>query len=97
MKRKVYVLPPIDWGWEYLQKVPQKLLPELEEAKSIASKCLWEGDMTEGPFLITLPQIDGTPNFCQCFVWKQYNNGSVFIVSEKGLSWLQEHEIKEIQ
>jgi len=96
MSRRVYVLPPIDFGWEDLQKVPQELLPELEKAKAVASKCLWEGDMTEGPFLLILPHTDGVPNFCRCFVWKQHNNGSVFIVTEEtsvGISWLSEEEI----
>ena len=57
-------------------------------AKLLARKHGWEGDMSQGPYVIGIPPADGQPNFVPIFVWKQGNNGTTFVVSPYSLPWL---------
>ena len=50
-----------------------------EVAKKLASKAGWEGDISQGPFLGTIPNADAAPQLI--IGWKQRNNGSCFIAS----------------
>lgn len=52
----------------------------------------WEGDVTEGPFIFSLP--DPHRSIMEIgFVWKQENNGTTFVLSPFQLPWLTNHGV----
>lgn len=91
----VYELPPID-NWQGMLLVEQYLLytevwnqdqrtsihAMLRSARKAASQAGWEGDTTTGPFVVPLPAWeDFADTWEAAFIWKQSNNGAVYLVS----------------
>lgn len=102
----VYVCAPIDLGWDRLPSVElaegagdhevlASLQEELARAKALAHTAGWEGDFRELPRVIWLP-FPETAQFEPAFVWKQDNNGVVFVVSPVRLSWLEKAHSAEL-
>lgn len=70
-------------------------LENLESAKIfMRTNANWEGDIITGPFVFAVPSPDKYEMEVG-FVWKQSNNGTTFIASPFGLSWLEEYRVKE--
>ncbi len=70
---------------------------EVEDLYSAATnaareRSYWEGDITEGPYVLVLPSGDQPNTELAGFMWKQCNNGSVFVVSRFPLVHLAEYE-----
>lgn len=94
-----YEIPPIDW-WAGTLPFEMYLMtlhgPDetraayalLDQAKELALRQGWEGDMREGPFIFATPPDDG----CSCFdigvAWKQDNNGTTYVVTPRAMPWL---------
>jgi len=53
----------------------------LAAAQKLALKHGWEGDTIQGPFLSAIPHEDGNADLV--LAWKQSNNGTTFIASER--------------
>lgn len=62
------------------------------EAQWLAGRLGWEGDVRQGPYVAVVP--NRPDEFWECSViigWKQDNNGSTFIASERfALRWLDD-------
>jgi|TARA_R100000084_G_scaffold95393_1_gene49196 hypothetical protein len=54
---------------------------------------LWEGDVTDGVYVFSLPGPNGDLSLSIGIVWKQENDGATFVVSEIELPWLKECEV----
>ena len=93
----LYLLSPIDHGWESLPKVNmQKPSKRFQEVLEVARKHLWEGDFTEVPRIMTLPPDKDGYEFAMAYIWKQDNNGTTFIASEVPLTYLGDPEYEWI-
>lgn len=60
-------------------------ISDWEYAKVAAKDAGWEGDFSEGPVVIWLPD---ELNFSYGFVFKQTNNGTTYVVSPVPMPWL---------
>ncbi len=88
----VYAIPPIDFGWEYLQLASEFFLgysgtqydftARMTLAMSGAHELGWEGD--HGGFFVFMMPDDGY--FDYGFAFKQSNNGTTFVASPRPLS-----------
>jgi hypothetical protein len=58
----------------------------LEEAKGLAEKLGWEGDIKEGPYIAALPSEKGGSYL---IAWKQDNKDATFLFSPFELPWLK--------
>ena len=65
----------------------RKFLENFDSARKLARVRGWEGDYRAGnePRVFWLP---AESEFLYGFVWKQDNNGTIFVVSPRPLPWL---------
>lgn len=101
----VYAVMPIDFwsGWQRPEELfrggpdltddchPAADWPPLwEEAKKLATRAGWEGDVSQGPFVTVVPEVPGTYSTPPVIIaWKQKNNGTSFVASPFPLPWLE--------
>jgi len=73
------------------EDVGQEILRSfLQAARAVIDESSWEGTITDGPYVIALPPVDGDFSLLWGFIWKQNNNGTTFIASPLPLWWLDE-------
>jgi hypothetical protein len=56
---------------------------------ALARQLGWEGDVRSGYPMVSLLPEEG-PEVFLVIVWKQENDGTSFVISERPLSWLEE-------
>lgn len=90
--------------WKFAGENETKLNAEeyfnfLGKAKKGAKALGWEGDMSEGPYVTMIPNVEGGnyPDFI--VAWKQSNNGTTFVASPYHLPWLISNDpwVKTVQ
>ena len=72
------------YGLHHLHKL-------LEIALEKARKLGWEGDFTVKPKVMVLPPLGDELSLSIAFIWKQPNNGSVFIASADAIPYFSEY------
>jgi hypothetical protein len=73
-----FELSPSDVPWPKGPNVSE-FLADYHEALKLAAAEGWEGDFTQGPCVLWLPNDDDLA-FDYRFIWKQGNNGFCFMV-----------------
>jgi hypothetical protein len=66
---------------------PDDFAADFGSAQEIAAMHGWEGDFKQEARVFWLPEPDNL-SFVYAFVWKQENNGMIFVVSPHPLPWL---------
>ncbi|MBZ4402420.1 hypothetical protein [Myxococcus sp. AS-1-15] len=92
---RIYVVPPIDFGWETLlvaDKYDDTLCALLQRARAQTS-CAWEGDFMQGPGKFAIP-MEGS--FAFGYAWKQANDGTTFVASPVQLPWMERLDFQRI-
>jgi hypothetical protein len=80
----------MDSGIYGIPVLASRLYKALDEAKLKG----WEGDFTIKPKVLVLPPCGDDFSLTLAFIWKQSNNGSVFIASEDGIPWLAQYFVE---
>lgn len=106
----VYAVTPIDFwtGWQrpadlFRARVyegsgeshdPAEWAALWAEAKALAARIGWAGDIREGPFVTVLPERPGAGGTAPVVIaWKQDRGGLTFVASPFPLPWIEEaHE-----
>lgn len=93
---KIYVLSPMDDGWDDMlgaDPASEPLASILQRARGPEFR--WEGDFRPHGHPRRIPVPDGEYGTHQIYVWKQENNGTTFVASPVRLPWLEERDLKD--
>jgi hypothetical protein len=91
----IYVLPPIDFGWNMLfvaDHGEEPLRALLNRAAALPDGLAWEGDFSWGPGQFAIPT---DTEFTAGYAWKQANNGTTYIASPIKLPWLDALDLQK--